>query len=116
MATQGVPTAPFTVCNSPKEARSAVRRLGAPVVVKASGLAAGKGVTVARTIREADEAINRIMEERVFGDAGETVVVEEFLEGEEASLLAFVDGEKALLMPGAQDHKAAYDGDRGPNT
>lgn len=116
MAAQGVPTAPFTVCGSPKEARSAVRRLGAPVVVKASGLAAGKGVTVARSIQEADEAISRIMEERVFGDAGETVVVEEFLEGEEASLLAFVDGEKALLMPSAQDHKAAYDGDRGPNT
>lgn len=116
MASHGVPTAAFTVCTSPQEARRAVRRMGAPVVVKASGLAAGKGVTVARSVTEADEAISRMMEERVFGDAGQTVVVEAFLEGEEASLLAFVDGERILLMPGAQDHKAAYDGDRGPNT
>lgn len=116
MARYGVPTAAFEVCSSPKAARKAVRRMGAPVVVKATGLAAGKGVTVAHTIVEADQAIARAMEERVFGDAGEMVVIEEFLAGEEASILAFVDGENALLMPAAQDHKAIYDGDRGPNT
>lgn len=116
MARYQIPTAAFEVCSSPEAARRAVRRMGAPVVVKASGLAAGKGVTVARTLEQADAAISKAMVERVFGDAGETVVIEEFMEGEEASVLAFVDGEKALLMPAAQDHKAIYDGDRGPNT
>ncbi len=116
MAKYGVPTAGFEICTSPKAAREAVRRMGAPVVVKASGLAAGKGVTVARSVSEADEAIARMMEERIFGDAGDILVIEEFLEGEEASVLAFVDGEHSLLMPAAQDHKAIYDGDMGPNT
>jgi len=116
MARVGIPTAPFTVCTSPAEARAAVRRMGAPVVVKAAGLAAGKGVTVAKSLDEALRAVSLLMEERIFGDAGERVVVEEFLAGEEASLLAFVDGEHVLPMEAAQDHKAVYDGDRGPNT
>lgn len=116
MARAKIPTASFVVCSSPAEARAAIRRMGAPVVVKAAGLAAGKGVTVAATRDEAFAAVSRVMEERVFGDAGERVVIEEFLEGEEASVLAFVDGERALPMEAAQDHKTAYDGDRGPNT
>ena len=116
MAKAGVPTARFAVCESPAAALRAVRRFGAPVVVKADGLAAGKGVTVALTVSEAEEAIGRIMVERRFGEAGERVVVEEFLEGEEASILAFVDGEDARQMPAAQDHKRAGAGDTGPNT
>lgn len=116
MARYGVPTAAFAVCDSPAAARAAVRRMGAPVVVKAEGLAAGKGVTVCRTLSEAEAAIARTMEERVFGEAGDRVVIEEFLVGEEASILAFVDGENVLPMVPAQDHKAIGEGDTGPNT
>ncbi len=116
MARHGVPTAEFVVCDSPKAAREAVRRMGAPVVVKAEGLAAGKGVSVCSSIAEADAAIERIMEDRLFGEAGDRVVVEEFLVGQEASILAFVDGERVLPMAGAQDHKAVGEGDTGPNT
>lgn len=116
MGKAGVPTARFTVCESPSAALHAARRFGAPVVVKADGLAAGKGVTVALTLAEAEEAIAQIMVERRFGEAGERVVVEEFLEGEEASVLAFVDGESARQMPAAQDHKRIGAGDTGPNT
>ena len=116
MAKAGVPTARFFVCESPSAALQAVRRFGAPVVVKADGLAGGKGVTVALTLAEAEEAVDRIMVERRFGEAGERVVVEEFLEGEEASVLAFADGENARQMPAAQDHKRAGAGDTGPNT
>lgn len=116
MARAKVPTAPFAICESPGAARRAVREFGAPVVVKADGLAAGKGVVVARTLAEAEEAIDRIMVERRFGEAGDRVVVEGFLEGEEASLLAFVDGERVLTMPAAQDHKRIGAGDTGPNT
>lgn len=116
MQRHGIPTAAFRVCTSSREALEAVEAFGAPVVVKADGLAAGKGVAVCRTLDEAKGAIRRIMEERVFGAAGVRVVVEEFLEGEEASVLAFVDGEHVVAMVPAQDHKAAYDGDRGPNT
>lgn len=90
--------------------------MGAPVVVKAEGLAGGKGVTVARSIAEAEAAVARIMEEKEFGEAGERVVVEEFMEGEEASVLAFVDGRHILPMVPAQDHKAIGEGDTGPNT
>lgn len=116
MVRAGVPTARFEVCETPERARRAVRAMGAPVVVKADGLAAGKGVTVARSIDEADRAIDRIMTERLFGEAGARVVVEECLTGEEASLLAFVDGSTFLTMPAAQDHKPIGEGDTGPNT
>lgn len=116
MARHGVPTAAFEVCDSPRAARQAVRRVGAPVVVKAEGLAAGKGVAVCSSIAEAEEAISKIMEERLFGEAGDRVVVEEFLVGQEASILAFVDGENVLPMAPAQDHKAVGEGDTGPNT
>lgn len=116
MARHHIPTASFAICESSASAKSKVREFGAPVVIKADGLAAGKGVTVAMSIDEADEAIDAIMEERLFGDAGSQVVVESFLEGEEASILAFVDGERIVPMVAAQDHKAVGEGDTGPNT
>ena len=112
----GVPTARHRVFRSPVQASEYVRKHGAPVVVKADGLAAGKGVYVCGTVEEASRAIEEIMVMRVFGEAGSRVVIEEFLEGPEVSMMAFVDGEDVLLMEPAQDHKRAYDGDRGPNT
>lgn len=116
MVDAGVPTADFYVAHSPEEARDAVGRMGFPVVIKADGLAAGKGVIIAHTSDEANKAIDMIMSERVFGDAGTRIVVEQFLTGVEASVLAFVDGENIVLMPAAKDHKAIGDGDQGPNT
>jgi len=89
---------------------------GAPIVVKADGLAAGKGVTVAQTVEEALEAIDRILVAGEFGSAGGMVVVEDFLPGEEASFFALVDGSTALPLASAQDHKAVGDGDTGPDT
>ena len=112
----GVPTADFKVFDNPEEAKAYIREKGAPIVVKADGLAAGKGVTVAKTVEEALEAIDKIMVEKVFGDAGNRVVIEECLEGEEASYLVVTDGENFIPLATAQDHKAVFDGDRGPNT
>ena len=97
-------------------ARVYIRETGAPTVIKADGLAAGKGVVVAMTEQEALDAIDRIMEDGSFGAAGSSVVIEEFMEGEEASLLAFTDGKVIRPMISAQDHKRAFDGDKGPNT
>jgi phosphoribosylamine--glycine ligase len=111
-----IPTAVARVFVTAAEARSYIRDVGAPIVVKADGLAAGKGVVICRTVADADDAVKMIMEDRVFGDAGTRVIVEELLEGEEASFLAFTDGETVLPMPSAQDHKAVFDGDQGPNT
>ncbi|HKA52533.1 MAG TPA: phosphoribosylamine--glycine ligase [Candidatus Binatia bacterium] len=116
MRKQGVPTPYFGVFTDPDEARRYVSEVGAPVVVKADGLAAGKGVFICPTVKEAHEAIDEIMRARLFGDAGDRVVVEEFLEGEEVSFLAFVDGTTVLPLASAQDHKRVFDGDRGPNT
>lgn len=116
MARHGIPTARFRAFTDAEEAKRYVREQGAPIVVKADGLAAGKGVVVARTVEEAEEAIQQAMEERVFGAAGEEVVIEECLVGQEMSLMAFVDGETVRPMEPAQDHKPVYDGDRGPNT
>lgn len=116
MQRHGIPTAGFRVCRTQAEAEDAVRQFGAPVVIKADGLAAGKGVTVALTGEEAVAAIRSMMSDRVFGAAGERVVVEEYLAGEEASLLAFCDGEQAVPMLAAQDHKRVNDNDQGPNT
>lgn len=93
-----------------------VKEKGAPLVVKADGLAAGKGVILCRRVEEALTALDQIMVQKTFGSAGSKVVVEEFLEGEEASFLAFTDGETVLPLPTSQDHKAIYDGDQGPNT
>ncbi|WP_456437757.1 phosphoribosylamine--glycine ligase [Desulfurobacterium sp.] len=112
----GVPTAEFKIFDNPEEAKSYIKEKGAPIVVKADGLAAGKGVVVAQTIEEALEAVDRIMVDKVFGDAGNRVVVEECLKGEEASYLVISDGERYIPLAPAQDHKAVFDGDKGPNT
>ncbi len=111
-----IPTAAYAKFDDYEKALAYLRQQGAPIVVKADGLAAGKGVTVARTIEEAEQALSDIMQSKVFGDAGSRVVIEEFLEGQEMSILAFVDGETVKPMSAAQDHKPAYDGDQGPNT
>ena len=116
MKKYGIPTARYEVFTEAEPARAYIRREGAPIVVKADGLAAGKGVIVAMTEQEALEAVDVIMEENSFGDAGARVVIEEFMQGEEASLLAFTDGKVIRPMISAQDHKRAFDGDKGPNT
>ncbi len=116
MRAANVPTAPFGVFDDPEAARAHIRQQGAPLVVKADGLAAGKGVVVARTVDEALAAVDDMMVKRSFGAAGARVVIEEALAGEEASFLAFCDGENFALLPSAQDHKAVGEGDSGPNT
>jgi len=112
----GVPTAAFRVFDEFEPAVAFVKERGAPIVVKADGLAAGKGVVVATTEEEAIEALEDMMVKNSFGAAGERVVIEEALKGEEASFLAFCDGMNYALLPSSQDHKAAYEGDTGPNT
>jgi phosphoribosylamine--glycine ligase len=111
-----IPTAAFAVSDDPARARAFARELGGRVVVKADGLAAGKGAVVCADLAAADRAIEDMLERRVFGDAGARVVVEEFLEGEEISVFALTDGHVVCPLASAQDHKAALDGDRGPNT
>ncbi len=111
-----IPTGFFQTFYSPEDARRYIEDVGAPIVVKADGLAAGKGAIVCQTVKEALDAVHMIMEDRVFGDAGQKIVVEEFLTGEEASFLAFTDGDTVVPMASSQDHKAVYDDDRGPNT
>ncbi len=112
----GIPTALWEQFTDPEEARGFIRRRGAPVVVKADGLASGKGVVVAATVEEAEAAVDAIMRDRAFGDSGTTVVVEECLSGEEVSLFALCDGTDAVFLGAAQDHKRLLDGDAGPNT
>lgn len=116
MSRMGVPTARATHHRDAASAKVSAREMGAPVVIKASGLAAGKGVIIAQTIAEADSAIDSIIEDRRFGSAGDEILVEEFMTGEELSIFAICDGENALMMLGAQDHKRLLDGDEGPNT
>ena len=112
----GIPTAAWGRFSDAQSARNFIRERGAPIVVKADGLAAGKGVVVAATVDQALEAIDQIMGARVFGAAGATVVIEEFLAGEEASFFALCDGRTAIALGAAQDHKRVGDGDTGPNT
>lgn len=112
----GVPTAAARAFEQIEPAVAFARSLGAPLVVKAEGLAAGKGVTVCQTVAEAEQAIYESLVARRFGDAGGRVLVEEFLEGEEASILALVDGRNCLMLASAQDHKRVFDRDEGPNT
>jgi len=112
----GVPTASYRTFSDSAAAAAYVRQRGCPIVIKPRGLTAGKGVVVARTEEEAVQALSSMMEEGAFGAAGEEVVVEDFMEGEEASLFALTDGEKFLTLAPAQDHKAVYEGDKGPNT
>lgn len=116
MTRHGIPTAAFHVFDDAAAAHRHVDGQTTPLVLKADGLAAGKGVTVALTREEAHQAISDIMEARVFGGAGARLVIEEFLAGEEASLFVLSDGERHLPFVAAQDHKRAFDGDRGPNT
>ena len=116
MLDHGIPTGRAEILDDYDTALAHLRQIGAPIVVKASGLAAGKGVTVCTTLKEAESALYAAMVERRFGDAGNSVLLEEMLTGQEASLLAFCDGKTVVPMVSAQDHKAAYDGDRGPNT
>jgi phosphoribosylamine--glycine ligase len=112
----GIPTAAYESFTDPAKAKAYVDSVGAPIVVKTSGLAAGKGVIVAATVDEAKAAVDAMLTGGAFGPAGEEIVVEEFLDGEEASFFALLDGEDAVALASAQDHKAALDGDRGPNT
>lgn len=111
-----IPSARYEVHSKRDKALACIKRFGFPLVVKADGLAAGKGVVIVRTKEEAIGAIDLIMKEKAFGEAGSRVVIEEFLEGEEASFLAFTDGKTVLPLPTSQDHKAIFDGDQGPNT
>lgn len=111
-----IPTAEYGRFVDAGSAKSFVREAGAPIVIKADGLAAGKGVTIAHTVAEAEAAINEIMVERRFGDGGTALVIEELLEGEEVSYFALVDGRSILPLASAQDHKRAGEGETGPNT
>ena len=116
MKTYQIPTAEYAVFDRSEEAISYIKKMGAPIVVKADGLALGKGVTVAMTEEEAISAVRDAIDGGRFGGAGARVVIEEFLTGPEVSVLAFVDGKNLSTMPSAQDHKRAYDNDCGPNT
>jgi phosphoribosylamine--glycine ligase len=116
MLEDGIPTARAEVHPDVASASACAHRFGAPVVIKASGLAAGKGVIVCRTLAEADAAIGDILEGNRFGDAGAEVLVEEFMEGEELSVFAITDGSSSVILPGLQDHKRLQDKDIGPNT
>ncbi|RKD21085.1 phosphoribosylamine--glycine ligase [Ammoniphilus oxalaticus] len=111
-----IPTAHYATFTDYEQALQYVRKEGAPIVIKADGLAAGKGVTVAMTLEEAETALREAMQDEVFGAAGAKVVIEQFLQGEEMTLLSFVDGEVVKPMVLSQDHKPAFDGDKGPNT
>ncbi len=111
-----IPTAAYGSFQDPQAAIDYIRKQGAPIVVKADGLAAGKGVFVAQDVDEAVAAVRTVMEEKKFGNAGTTVVVEDCLVGEEASFMVFSDGKTVVPMVSSQDHKQAYDGDAGPNT
>jgi phosphoribosylamine--glycine ligase len=116
MKKYNIPTAKYETFTSYEKAKQYIVENGAPIVIKADGLAAGKGVTVAMTIEEALDSLHQMMENGKFGEAGSKVVIEEFLQGEEFSLMAFVNGEKVFPMVISQDHKRAFDGDQGPNT
>jgi phosphoribosylamine---glycine ligase len=115
-AKYNIPTAKYKSFTKAKDAIVYIKQEGAPIVVKTSGLAAGKGAIVCQTIDEALDAVKRVMVDREFGAAGDEVVVEEFLAGEELSFIAFVDGKNVLPLAGSQDHKAVGEGDTGPNT
>ena len=116
MDAAGVPTGKAEVFTDAAKAKSALPGYGLPVVIKADGLAAGKGVIVAETTEQAEAAIDDMLVGNKFGAAGAEVLIEEFLHGEECSILAMVDGENAVLLPSSQDHKRVFDGDKGPNT
>jgi phosphoribosylamine--glycine ligase len=116
MLDAGIPTAAASHHTSADAALDAIGRMGTPIVIKASGLAAGKGVVIARSMEEAERAVYMMLEDHMFGEAGSEILVEEFMEGEELSLFVLTDGVNALPMIAAQDHKRLLDGDVGPNT
>jgi len=116
MGRYNVPTASFRIFDDAGKAEEYIREIGAPVVVKADGLAAGKGVIVAGTVAEAVQTVKSMLEDKIFGAAGNKIIVEECLVGEEASVLVMTDGENIVPLVSSQDHKRAYDGDKGPNT
>ncbi|EAT14908.1 phosphoribosylamine--glycine ligase [Desulfuromonas acetoxidans] len=116
MAKYGIKTAAYESFTDRDAAAAYIRQQGAPIVVKVDGLAAGKGVILAQTVDEAIAAVDDILVKKTFGDAGDAVVVEEFLTGEEASFFAFTDGKNILPLASSQDHKQIFDGDKGPNT
>ncbi|WP_171942857.1 phosphoribosylamine--glycine ligase [Streptococcus suis] len=116
MVKYGIPTAAFGTFSNFEEAKAYIQEQGAPIVVKADGLALGKGVVVAETVEQAVEAAREMLLDNKFGDSGARVVIEEFLAGEEFSLFTLVNGDQFYILPTAQDHKRAFDGDQGPNT
>lgn len=116
MVRAGIPTARASQHSDSKEAKAALANFSTPVVIKASGLASGKGVVVALSTAEAERAIDAMLSDRIFGNAGREILIEEFMEGEELSLFAISDGHQALPLLAAQDHKRLLEGDRGPNT
>ncbi len=116
MKEAGIPTADYCLFSEPEPAKQFIREKNCPLVIKADGLAAGKGVFPCQTMDDAMEAVNRILTDREFGDAGSSIVIEEFLSGEEASFICLTDGKTVIPLPSSQDHKPVYDGDRGPNT
>ncbi|WP_155973888.1 phosphoribosylamine--glycine ligase [Streptococcus ruminantium] len=116
MVKYGIPTAAFGTFSNFEEAKTYIEKQGAPIVVKADGLALGKGVVVAETVEQAVDAAREMLLDNKFGDSGARVVIEEFLSGEEFSLFALVNGNQFYILPTAQDHKRAFDGDQGPNT
>jgi phosphoribosylamine---glycine ligase len=116
LARHNIPTAWYRRFTDPDAANAFIREKGAPIVVKADGLAAGKGVIIAQTVDEACAAVHNILVDGAFGEAGREIIVEEFLDGEEVSFFALIDGKTAVPLASAQDHKPAYDGDTGPNT
>lgn len=116
MKKYGIPTAAFDTFTDVEKAKAFVDEIGVPCVVKADGLAAGKGVIICMTREEADKAIEDMLTDHAFGDASATIVIEEYMVGPEVSVLAFADGKSVLPMVSAQDHKRIFDGDKGPNT
>ena len=116
MKKYGIPTAEYRTFTSRDEAVAYIKEISSPVVIKADGLAAGKGVIPAHNVQDATDAVDLIMIKKAFGDAGEKIVVEDLLVGEEASFLVFTDGNTAIPLPTSQDHKPVFDGDKGPNT
>ncbi|MDP6686128.1 MAG: phosphoribosylamine--glycine ligase, partial [Candidatus Omnitrophota bacterium] len=112
----GVPTAEYKVFDDADKAKKYLREKGVPIVVKADGLAAGKGVVIAKTIDEGDSAIDSFMVKKIFGASGDKVIIEDCLEGEEASILVFTDGKTIVPLSSSQDHKRIFDNDKGPNT
>lgn len=116
MAKYGVPTADFKVFDNADEARKCIEEIGVPCVIKADGLAQGKGVIVAKKMDEANEAIKSIMKDRIFGDSGNRVIIEDCLEGREASIIVLADSKEVIPLATSQDHKRVFDNDSGPNT